>query len=126
MNVLIVDDSRVMRTKLKGLINASGLPVEHIFEAGDGREALDLMANQSVDAVFTDINMPQMDGREFVREMHERQLAPYAVKIVCTTEGLDRLRDDFMRYGVNLYIEKPFDVETVRQALLGVGKMLAV
>lgn len=125
MNVLIVDDSRVMRMKLKGILTGTGLPLTQVFEAGHGREALTLLETQAVDALFTDINMPEMDGRELIREMHERQVAPNAVKIVCTTEGLGRLRDDFMRFGVNLYIEKPFEAETVRQALLEVGRRLA-
>jgi hypothetical protein len=61
-----------------------------------------------------------------IRELHERQVAPHAVKIVCTTEGLPKLRDDFIRYGVNLYIEKPFETETVRQALIEVGRRMAL
>lgn len=125
MTVLIVDDSRVMRMKLKSLLASTGLEVTQVLEATHGREALALLAAQQVDAIFTDINMPEMDGRELIREIHERQLAPAAVKVVCTTEDLAALRADFVKYGVTMYIEKPFAAEAVRQALLGVGKLTA-
>ncbi len=125
MTVLIVDDSRVMRLKLKSLVGATGLPVTEILEAGHGGEALTLLAERSVDAIFSDINMPVMDGREFIKQMHEKQVAPGAVKVVCTTEDLGGLQDDMVRYGVTLYIEKPFDAEAVKRVLMHVGKTAA-
>ncbi len=125
MTVLIVDDSRVMRLKLKSLVNATGLPVTELLEASHGEEALTVLAERAVDAIFTDINMPVMDGREFIRQLHERQVAANAVKVVCTTEDLGGLKDDLVRYGVTLYIEKPFDAEAVKRILMNVGKTAA-
>lgn len=125
MTVLIVDDSRVMRLNLKSLVNATGLPVTELLEASHGEEALTVLAERAVDAIFTDINMPVMDGREFIRQLHERQVAANAVKVVCTTEDLGGLKDDLVRYGVTLYIEKPFDAEAVKRILMNVGKTAA-
>jgi CheY-like chemotaxis protein len=125
MTVLIVDDSRVMRLKLKSLVTATGLPVTEILEATHGGEALALLAERTVDAIFTDINMPVMDGRELIRQLHENNLAPNAVKVVCTTEDLGGLKEDCVRYGVTLYIEKPFDPAAVKRALMQVGKTAA-
>ena len=125
MTVLIVDDSRIMRLKLKSLVGATGLPVGEILEAGHGGEAMTLLSERSVDAIFTDINMPVMDGRELIRQMHEKQVAANAVKVVCTTEDLAGLKEDLVRYGITLYIEKPFDPEAVKRVLMHVGKTAA-
>ncbi len=125
MTVLIVDDSRMMRAKLRGIITNSGVPVGTIHEANHGKEALDLLAAQDVDVLFTDINMPEMDGRQLLRELTERKLATRAVKVVCTTEDLAGLKADFEACGVNLYVEKPFQADVVKQALVEVSKRIA-
>lgn len=122
MTVLIVDDSRMMRMKLKSLVTGSGLPVTEVLEAGQGEEALALLAGRTVDVIFSDINMPVMDGRELIRQLHERQVAANAVKVVCTTEDLAGLKDDLVKYGITLYIEKPFDADSVKRVLTHVGK----
>jgi two-component system chemotaxis response regulator CheY len=117
MNILVVDDSRVMRIKLKSLITGTGVPVTAILEAEHGREALERFDAGTIDVVFTDINMPEMDGRELLRCLAERKLSPAPYRIVCTTETPKALRDELDKYGVNLYIEKPFSPEVVKQAL---------
>lgn len=124
MTVLIVDDSRMMRTKLRGIITNSGVPVGAILEANHGKEALEVLGAQHVDVLFTDINMPEMDGRQLLRELKERQLAAQAVKIVCTTEDLAGLKADFEACGVSLYVEKPFQSDVVKQALTEVSKRI--
>ena len=117
MNILIVDDSRVMRIKLKNLIAGTGVPVTAVLEAEHGREAMERFDAGPIDVVFTDINMPEMDGRELLRRLAERNLVPPPYRIVCTTETPQALREELDRYGVNLYIEKPFSPELVKQAL---------
>jgi two-component system chemotaxis response regulator CheY len=117
MNILIVDDSRVMRMKLKSMITATGVPFTAILEAEHGREALEKFAAGPVDVVFTDINMPEMDGRELLRHLAEKSPTPVPFRVVCTTETPKALRDELDNYGVNLYIEKPFSPEIVKQAL---------
>ena len=117
MNVLLVDDSRVMRLKLKSLVVGTGVPVTAVLEAAHGREALEKFDAGTIDVIFTDINMPEMDGRELLRRLAERKLTPPPYCIVCTTEPPQALRDELDKYGVNLYIEKPFSPEVVKQAL---------
>lgn len=121
ITVLIVDDSRMMRMKLRGIITNSGVPVTTILEANHGKEALEVLAAQPVDVLFTDINMPEMDGRELLRELTQKSMAATTVKIVCTTEDLAGLKADFESWGVSLYVEKPFQADVVKQALADVA-----
>lgn len=125
MTVLIVDDSRMMRMKLRGIITGSGVPVGTILEANNGQEALEVVKAQAVDVLFTDINMPEMDGRQLLRALTDQQLATSAVKIVCTTEDLAGLKSEFESCGVSLYVEKPFQAEVVKQALSAVSARVA-
>ncbi len=120
MNILVVDDSKVMRMKLKNLIMATALPVTALLEAEHGGQALERFDAGPIDVVFTDINMPEMDGRELLRHLAERKLDPPPYKVVCTTETPQSLRDELDAHGVNLYIEKPFNPEIVKQALTAV------
>jgi two-component system chemotaxis response regulator CheY len=117
MNILIVDDSKVMRLKLKNLIESTGVPVTSILEAAHGGEALELFDAGSIDIVFTDINMPEMDGRELLRQLAGRKFGHPPYRVVCTTETPQALRDELDSFGVNLYVEKPFSVDVVKKAL---------
>ena len=121
MQVLVVDDSKVMRMKLKSLIGAAGVEPGSIAEASHGKEALAVFDAQSVDVLFTDINMPEMDGRELLSELSKRSLAKPLYRVVCTTETPQGLKDELSRYGVNLYIEKPFDGEAIKRVLTTVS-----
>lgn len=71
-NVLIVDDSSSMRAVIKKTIKVSGFNAGEYFEAGDGREALEILSNKWVDLVLSDINMPNMNGLELIAEMKKR------------------------------------------------------
>jgi len=61
-NVLIVDDSQTMRTVIKKTVAISGFEIGECWEAGDGREALDVLNDHWVDIILTDLNMPRMNG----------------------------------------------------------------
>ncbi len=66
--VLIVDDSSTMRKIVTRSLRQAGLDFEKIVEAGDGQEALQVLENEQVDIILSDINMPNMDGIEFLRQ----------------------------------------------------------
>ena len=66
--ILVVDDEKMERECIRFLIEESGLDLE-ISEAGDGREAMDVLRwMQGADILFTDVQMPLMDGLELIRE----------------------------------------------------------
>jgi len=68
-NILIVDDSLSIRSVIKKIIMLSGFKVEKCYEARNGREAMELLSQQWVDVIISDINMPEMNGIEFLEEL---------------------------------------------------------
>ena len=68
-NVLIVDDSLILRTAIKKVVKLAGVSEDHIFEAGNGQEAIDLLEAVWVDLVLLDLDMPVMDGEEVEAEV---------------------------------------------------------
>jgi two-component system chemotaxis response regulator CheY len=101
MNVLVVDDSAVMRKIIVKALSDNGYT--DIVEASNGQEALGKM--QDIDIVFTDWNMPVMDGITFVKELRKSSKVPI---VMITTEGGQKEVIEAMRSGVNDYIVKPF------------------
>ena len=67
--VMIVDDSRSMRAFVRRVMDLSGFEVDSCLNASNGAEALKLLNEQPVDIILTDINMPEMNGEDFVRQM---------------------------------------------------------
>jgi two-component system, chemotaxis family, chemotaxis protein CheY len=120
-NVLIVDDSAVMRKIIMRSLRQANVQVDQIFEAGDGAEGLKVLAEQSVDLVLSDVNMPNVDGFEFVRRARS-QTPPIDVPIVMvTTEGSEDRVKEALSSGVQGYVVKPFTADDLREALAGVG-----
>ena len=68
--VMIVEDEKLIRQGLRKMIQRSGVPVEVIMECNNGETALEILKEQSIDVMFTDIRMPKMDGIELVERMH--------------------------------------------------------
>lgn len=116
-NVLIVDDSPAMRSFVRRVLELSGIPVGECLEAGDGREALEVLRNQWVDVVLTDLNMPTMDGEQFVRRMEaDESLRPIPV-VVVSTDRTDQRVQQMLTLGARGYVTKPFLPETLREEL---------
>lgn len=76
IRALIVDDSSVIRTIVVRTLPQAGLEVELVLEASTGSEDVDLLQKQKMDLIFSDINMPLMDGLEFLRLLRSQDLAP--------------------------------------------------
>ena len=116
-NILIVDDSAMMRTMIKRVASLAGTPIGTIFEAANGREALAILEQHSVQFVFTDLNMPVMTGTELLREMQARDDWRGIVRIVISTDGSDSRRHEVKGLSVAVYVEKPFRPEEMRDVL---------
>ncbi|MBN2724903.1 MAG: response regulator [Deltaproteobacteria bacterium] len=120
--VLIVDDSEIIRNIIKKAINISGVEVEKYFEAPNGSEALNLLLSEWVDIVFTDLNMPVMNGFELVDNMNTQDLLKDIPVIVVSSEQSSMKIEDLLSKGVREYIKKPFRPEhfkTIFQKVLG-------
>ena len=123
VNVLIVDDSGVMRSMIVKTLRLSGLQLGEIHQAADGREGLNMMNDHWIDLVIVDINMPVMNGEEMIDRMRENLEFNDIHVVVVSTEGsekrVERLREKGARF-----IHKPFSPEMIRDTvkdLLGDG-----
>lgn len=114
LTVLIVDDSAVMRKIVERALRNSGVAIGKVLEAGDGQEALGLLEKNKVNLIVSDINMPVMDGLEFVRQVQSRELAGDAPIVMITTEKSEGAVRAAIGAGVGAYVPKPFTVDQVR------------
>ena len=115
---LIVDDSYVMRKIVERALRHAGLSLEQVFEASCGTEALDLLRQRRVDLILSDINMPHMDGLEFLRQLRAEKLAPDVPVVMITTESSEEHVRKAIEAGANGYIRKPFTPEQVKDRIL--------
>lgn len=112
--ILIVDDSPLLRKTARRAVVQAGADPERIREAGNGREALDALAKEPADIVLLDINMPVMDGYEFI-ETQAKDPALRNLKIaLVTTEGNKERLERMAQLGVTSYLRKPFAPEELR------------
>lgn len=116
-NVLIVDDSQTMRKVIRKTVLISGFDVGDCWEAGNGREALDILHSCWVDLILADLNMPVMNGLEMLRELKRDELHRHIRVILITTEGSEKRLEEAYALGIKGYIQKPFYPETIRDVL---------
>ncbi|MCX8118307.1 MAG: response regulator [Desulfobacterota bacterium] len=116
-NVLIVDDSQTMRKVIRKTLSLSGFEVGECWEAGNGKEALDMLRRCWVDLILTDLNMPEMNGLEMLRELGKDEMYRKIPVVLITTEGSEARIGEAYSLGIKGYIQKPFYPETVRDVL---------
>lgn len=116
--VLIVEDEKLIRQGIKSMILRSGVPVQTIMECNNGLMALEILKDQPIDVMFTDIRMPKMDGIALVQNMQELEHKPLTVVI----SGYDDFSYavEMLRKGVREYILKPVD----REQIMSIMQML--
>lgn len=116
-DVLIVDDSSLIRQMLKKSLRLAGLAVSEVFEAGNGIEALAQLYDHEVSVMLADINMPTMNGIQLLRRMksHER-LRDLPIVIISSEGGQQRIAE-LEQLGVFGYLRKPFTPEQLRDLL---------
>ncbi len=113
--LLIVEDEKLIRQGIKTMVQRSGVPVEVIMECNNGETALEVIKEQKIDVMFTDIRMPKMDGIELVKQMQSCEHVPLTVAI----SGYDDFSYavEMLRNGVREYILKPVEREKVTEIL---------
>ena len=121
LNCLIVDDSSVMRRMVRRTMELSEVPLGQVHEANNGREALDLLATTTVDVLFTDINMPVMNGPELLRALVKQPDAVRA-RVVISTDGSEARKAEVNGLNVDWYLEKPLRPEVMRDVLSKVAE----
>jgi two-component system chemotaxis response regulator CheY len=118
IRALIVDDSSVMRKIVERSLRQAGLDLLVVHEAGSGTEGLELLRAKQVDLILSDINMPSMDGLEFLRQLREQNLAPGVPVVMITTESSEEHVKQAILAGAQGYIRKPFTAEQVKERVL--------
>jgi two-component system chemotaxis response regulator CheY len=115
--VLIVDDSPAMRSFVRRVMQLSGFELSACFEASNGQEALELLRQEWVDAILTDINMPGVDGEEFLQRLTGDEVLRSIPVIVISTDATRNRIERLLSLGARSYITKPFLPETLRAEL---------
>ncbi|HXS76580.1 MAG TPA: response regulator [Terracidiphilus sp.] len=118
IQVLIVDDSSVMRKIVERSLRQAGVDPFVTFEAGSGVDGLEVLKARKVDLILSDINMPSMDGLEFVRQIRTRQLAAGVPIVMITTESSEEHVKQAIEAGASGYIRKPFTADQVKQRVV--------
>jgi two-component system chemotaxis response regulator CheY len=114
MRVLTVDDSRTILAMLHHTLSNAGFEV---LQAEDGQQGLELLAHERVDIVITDINMPVMDGIQFIRQVRASGHHNALPILILTTETSQDKRDQGRAAGGTGWIVKPFDPEKLIQVI---------
>ncbi|NJM52114.1 MAG: response regulator [Blastocatellia bacterium] len=114
LNMLVVDDSAVMRSVIIKTLRLSGLQIGEVHQAGNGVEALKVLHENWVDLALVDLNMPVMNGEELINEVRQNKETSDLNIIVVSTEGSERRINSLREKRVE-FIHKPFVPEDLRE-----------
>jgi two-component system chemotaxis response regulator CheY len=123
LRALIVDDSSVMRKIVERSLRQAGLELKQVHEAGSGVEGIEVLRVNQVDLILSDINMPSMDGLEFLRQIRLQNLAAGVPVVMITTESSEEHVKQAIQAGARGYIRKPFTPDQVKERVLPLVKM---
>ena len=113
---LVIDDSPTLR-KMVAFTLKKLYKIPKIYQAGDGLEALDVLANNEIDFIICDINMPNMNGLEFLFRIKKNEEFKNIPIVMLTTEGRDEDINRAKSIGADGYAVKPFKPESLQKEL---------
>jgi two-component system chemotaxis response regulator CheY len=117
VKVLIVDDSSTMRKIVMRTLRQAGYEGADVLEAADGVEGLSVLEKGRVDLIFSDVNMPNMNGLDFVKSLRGRDATKATPVVMVTTEGGQDAMDQAIKLGANGYVVKPFTADKLKSVL---------
>ncbi len=117
LNVLVVDDSAVMRAMIIKTLHLSGLPLDQIHQAGNGQEALQKLDEDWIDLVLLDVNMPVMNGEETLTRLRQNPETADLPVVIVSTEGSDTRIAALRELGA-AFVHKPFSPEKLRDIIV--------
>lgn len=115
LRVLLVDDSPNARKFMMRVLNNLG--IENIVEANNGREGAEVLGSSMFDLVFTDYNMPEMDGLAFVKHIREQSWQATVPVIMVTSETNEARLEEVRQAGVSGICDKPFEPVVVKRVI---------
>lgn len=113
-NVLIVDDSSMMRMTISRALESAGY---NPIVANDGYVGLSQLDKYSIDLIISDLNMPNINGLEFVEKCKQKPNYKYVPIIMLTTESQTAKIEEGRRLGIKAWMVKPFDPEKLINAI---------
>ncbi len=119
LNVLIVDDSAAIRKILQRVLVQADITLGIVLEAGDGQEALEKLQGAQVHLILSDINMPRMDGLQFLSQLKLTEHKGVPV-VMITTEGGQAKVMEAVNLGAVGYVRKPFTADQIKEKLVGI------
>ena len=115
MKILVADDDATLRSGLRELLEEDG---HQVVAASDGGEALRLIDRETFDVALLDLRMPKASGLEVLHRLRASQ--PGAAAVMITGEGTIDAAVEAMKAGAVDFVEKPYEVETLRRTLRAV------
>lgn len=107
-NVLIVDNSMIIRKMVAKTLSISDLDIGEYYFAENGRQGLEQLDANWIDIVFADINMPEMNGIEMIAQMQKQEMLSTIPVVVISTERSRQRIESLKAMGVRAYLQKPF------------------
>lgn len=117
LNVIVVDDSAVMRSMIIKTLRLSRLALNEVHESANGREALAILDSHWVDLALIDINMPEMNGEELIEHVRGNPATADLAIVVVSTEGSETRIARLKRHGAG-FVHKPFTPERLREEIV--------
>ncbi|MBS1037665.1 MULTISPECIES: response regulator [Gluconobacter] len=114
MNIMIVDDSRTIRNILRNILEKAGY---NVCPAEDGLDALEKLEVFDPNIIITDLNMPRMDGLEFVKKLRSGPKTQYVPILFLTTEGNSEVRNKGRESGATGWLLKPFTADRLLETI---------
>lgn len=118
LNVLVVDDSAVMRAMIIRTLRLSRIPLGEVYESAHGGEALEALDRHWIDLALVDINMPVMNGEELIERVREQPHTAGVRIVVVSTEGSESRIERLRARGAS-FVRKPFTPEDLRREIVG-------
>jgi two-component system, chemotaxis family, chemotaxis protein CheY len=117
IHAMVVDDSGVMRKMVMRCLNDTKLAAFTFTEATDGADALVKFDAATMQILFVDWNMPNMNGIDFVRKVRDERKSSVAIVMITTEGTMGRVEEAMNQGGVNGYVVKPFTAQVLQKKL---------
>ncbi len=111
---LVVDDSASMRQLVAFAVKDAGFDV---IEAANGKDAMDKARGAKLDMVITDLNMPEMDGIELIKQLRGKAEYKFTPIVMLTTESQEAKKQEGKSAGASGWIVKPFNPEQLLEVV---------
>lgn len=126
-NVQIVDDEPIIRIGIQKMLNWNELGFEIVCLAQNGKQALEQLEIEQVDVIITDIEMPIMNGLDFIKEVRnsesDHNVKNREIVVLTAYEDFEYARTA-IKYGIAEYVLKPVDIEEMTQILMRLKERL--